>query len=98
MAATRRPAPLIHSAPHVPASGITEELARNRETIMSSRQRVGEIRGTTNRASTLLRRMGRRELKFKIMIGFLILALLGGVSTLIYVLSKNSGKSGSSGN
>lgn len=65
---------------------------------MSSKQRVGEIRGTTNRASTLLRRMGRRELKFKIMIGFLILSLLGGISALIYVLGKNSGGSNSGSN
>lgn len=36
----------------------------------------------------LLRRMSRRETKFKIMIGILILTLVGGVAALLYVMFK----------
>lgn len=99
------------------ASSITEELARNRDTILASKAKVRApcpapprapgplqrerahavaatwpqvrtIRSTTGQATMLLRRMSRRETKFKIMIGILILTLVGGVAALLYVMFK----------
>lgn len=49
---------------------------------------VRDVKGTTGRASALLRRMNRREVKFKCMIGFLVLALIGGIVGIAYALTK----------
>jgi len=59
------------------AGGISEELARNRETLEASREKVGEVNTQSLLANRILRGMNSRECRYRaIMVGFIIFVVI----------------------
>ena len=67
---------------------ITDELARNREKIQSSRDKVMDVSGMTNQARRLVQSMSKRETQQKIMMYGFAFVLLGIISLIIYYMQK----------
>lgn len=63
---------------------ITEQLARNREQIQSSRDRLGEFSGITDSARRMISSMQRRNMQSKFFIGLVMVVVLIGIILAIY--------------
>lgn len=66
------------------AMDITNELARNREKIESSRDKVREFTGMTDTARRLINSMSRREVQQKMIMAFIAVVLLAAIGIVIY--------------
>lgn len=69
------------------AMDITNELARNREKIESSRDKVREFTGMTDTARRLINSMSRREVQQKMIMGFIAFVLVAAIGIVIWFTS-----------
>ena len=67
---------------------ITDELARNRERIQASRDRVSEFVGISDSARRMIGSMQRRELQTKVVIGFVFVVVLVCIVLTVYYSNK----------
>ncbi len=67
---------------------ITDELARNRERIQASRDRVSEFTGISDSARRMIGSMQRREVQTKFVMGFVFFIVLVCIILTIYYANK----------
>lgn len=78
------------------AIGITGELARNRETILSAQRKARETTSMTYKARKLVQNMRKRTMMQKLMLCFFIFVMLGVIVFILYFAFFNSSSSDSS--
>jgi hypothetical protein len=69
---------------HEVAVGITDELHRHREVILSSKRKTDTVSGTLGAARQLLHRMTRRECRRKVCLAFIVLVLISVICLIVY--------------
>jgi vesicle transport through interaction with t-SNAREs protein 1 len=74
------------------ALDITSELARNREKIQSSRDKVVDVSSMTNQARRVIQNMSKREAQQKMIVCGVGFMLLGAIVLIIYYVSKGDSK------
>jgi hypothetical protein len=70
--------------------GITNELSRNHEILFRIHSKAGDVSGTLDEARRILRSMGRREVRTKVVVGvFAVLIIAIIIGLIVWVAKKD---------